>query len=342
MGVGAGPAPLRPRRRRRWLRVVAVGVAVVLVTLAVDLAVLWSRPGRLDVHPPGSGGGGTTWLLVGVDGRAFVDDADAAARFGTDQDVPGERADSLTLLRLPEEGPARVLGIPRSLLVDGGSGVRARIGTLFAPDPQVLLDRLCADLGVGVDHVVAVRMDGLVDVVDALGGVEIMVDRPLRDGWAGVRIEESGVRHLRGDDALAYVRSRRGIVFDGGAWRREDGETARSERSRALLAALGGGVHDARTRPWELQRLAWVASGAVDLDQTLGAADTVALLDVVRGLAAEPTVLQLPVVTTDAVVPVAVLAGGADQVLSELRGPSTACVGRPVEFVEGTDRRSGT
>ncbi|MDX1691098.1 MAG: LCP family protein [Acidimicrobiia bacterium] len=73
-------------------------------------------------------------------------------------------------------------------------------------------------LGLHIDHYVLVDFAGFVDVIDALGGVDVTVTEamdvgfsPAKEGEEPVRVAvEPGPAHLDGREALAYVRNREG------------------------------------------------------------------------------------------------------------------------------------
>ncbi len=72
-------------------------------------------------------------------------------------------------------------------------------------------------VGVDIDYYAAVEIPGFRDLIDAVGGVDIVNERLIDDpefewddGRVGYRLEP-GAYHLDGTDALAYVRSRKGV-----------------------------------------------------------------------------------------------------------------------------------
>src|SRR5687768_17823677 len=83
------PCPPSTRRRRVWLGVGAV--LTVLGWVAVDGAVLTGRIDRVAVQFPD--GPGETWVLIGEDSRAELPAGAPVAAFGTEEQVPGSRAD---------------------------------------------------------------------------------------------------------------------------------------------------------------------------------------------------------------------------------------------------------
>ncbi len=119
-----------------------------------------------------------------------------------------------------------VLSIPRDLYVYIPEQGMSRInfadmyGEVFAYEgggPGLIQQTLLYNLGIPVDHYVRTDFDGLIGIVDALGGVEIPVHCELMDFWpypneAGEYITktlEPGMHHLDGESALWYARSRK-------------------------------------------------------------------------------------------------------------------------------------
>lgn len=106
-----------------------------------------------------------------------------------------------------------------------------------SPDPAAtFVGEVLGDLlGLPVDHVALVDLAGFVGVVDALGGVEVDVARPLRvrlspaiagDPWRTFDLP-AGPQVLDGQQALAFVRSRTGT-----------GDQDRMRRQRCLVASI--------------------------------------------------------------------------------------------------------
>ncbi|QRN80779.1 MAG: LCP family protein, partial [Nocardiopsis sp. BM-2018] len=58
-----------------------------------------------------------------------------------------------------------------------------------------------------IDHYVEIGMGGFVDLVDAVGGVELCPEEPMVDPKAGLDIE-AGCQEMDGGTALGYVRTR--------------------------------------------------------------------------------------------------------------------------------------
>src|SRR5262245_20333391 len=84
------------------------------------------------------------------------------------------------------------------------------------PGAEAVKQAVSATLGVPVDYYVLVNLDGFKEIIDALGGVTIRVDRKVPIGGIapnGTRVPvtryiEPGLRELNGYEALWYSRSR--------------------------------------------------------------------------------------------------------------------------------------
>jgi len=171
---------------------------------------------------------------------------------GSDDDskfVPGRlNTQSMILLRVdPSTKQATMLSIPRDLWVQipnegwgkiswgyqngGASGAVAAVESNFK---------------VHVDDYVWIGLNGLVKLIDTLGGVNLQVTNPVLDDYYPADLNSAedpygyyrvavlpGATHMDGVQALQYVRSRHGDVR---------GDFARSERQQQLLLALKAGA----------------------------------------------------------------------------------------------------
>ena len=106
-----------------------------------------------------------------------------------------------------------------------------------SPDPgaEALMQTIGGLLGLPIDYFAVVDMGGFVDLIDALGGVDLYVPEPIlertspaHDGEEWTRIDlDVGFQHLTGAEALVYARSRS-----------TSSDYARMDRQRCLLGAL--------------------------------------------------------------------------------------------------------
>ncbi|NLF00041.1 MAG: LCP family protein [Anaerolineales bacterium] len=89
--------------------------------------------------------------------------------------------------------------------------------------PALLQQTLLYNLGIPIHHYVRTDFDGLTGIVNAIGGIDVPVPCRLQDHWYypdengeyPIKVLEPGVRHMDGDWALWYARSRlTSSVFD--------------------------------------------------------------------------------------------------------------------------------
>jgi LCP family protein required for cell wall assembly len=103
------------------------------------------------------------------------------------------------------------------------------------PGAAVLMDTIGGLLGLPIDYYAVVNLGGFVELIDALGGVDLYVPEPILDRTSPARLGdewtridlEVGFQHLTGAEALAYARSRS-----------TSSDYARMDRQRCLLGAL--------------------------------------------------------------------------------------------------------
>lgn len=329
---GDGTETDGPMPARRWRRWALLAGAVVLTLVALEglfLAMLTNRIDRFDVALTGAGDGGRTYLLVGGDDRQFVRTADEKLVFGDPDEITGERADIVLLAHIPDDGDPVVVSVSRDLLVAARNGSQTRLALTLLEGPQALVDALCTSLGVGVDHVLLLDLDGFRRIVDRVGGIDVEIDRPLRDRGLGLLIEDTGTIHLDGDTALSLVRTRSGEILVDGEWVPEDGGAGRREaRAAAVATQLGAAAAPSWTHPIRSHRSVWTAAGELRTDQDTGLGDVLGLAGRLSG---EVELVELPVVTTGQEVPVARPTPAAAATIELLGGPSPACMTQAFE-----------
>ncbi|MBM6978103.1 MAG: LCP family protein [Actinomyces succiniciruminis] len=284
-------------RARAWghrhpLRATVCTVLAALLVIGMgDLGLLWARLDRFDVDLPGSDSGSATavgdtaetWLIIGTDSRTNL--PDGPARYGGVADVgDGARADVVTLVQTTASG-VNVLVLPRDLTVSQGQLFDERLATSFLQGPQYTVDSLCSAYGVGADHVVTVDMAQFADIVDALGGIDVEIDEPVRDAYSGLQIDAAGIQHLSGVDALALVRSRHPEVLRDGRWvtlSEQEGAERRSRFTGVVMHAVLAGVLERARNPLAMQSLAWTLTGDLGTDAGTGLLDLARLARTVR------------------------------------------------------------
>jgi len=242
----------RPRRRTRQKILLGIGVVVVLLIIG-GLAVVgygwyrWNQVDRQQLALAEAGfDGPTNFLVVGSDDRAVVSssDDDAGAFLGSDAPVGGDqRSDTIMIARVdPSEKSVDLLSFPRDLWVPiEPSGDPGRINTAYSiGGAQNLIDTLKADFGIDIHHYVEIDFSSFKGIVEAVGGVPMYLDSPMRDTSTGLYQYELGCVSLDGDQALALARSRHlETKDDDGDWVTDQtGDIGRVARQQDFLRTV--------------------------------------------------------------------------------------------------------
>ena len=179
-----------------------------------------------------------------------------------------------------------MLSIPRDLAFPLGNSQFTKINSLNAiheknePGQGSLrtAQDISALLNIRIDHVVRVDFKGFEDFIDALGGVDINVEKTFTDSSYPVdgTIEyrtisfTKGQTHMDGKTALEFVRSRHGNNGEGSDFARSHRQQLVIHAVRDKLLSLG-----TLTNPKKLSNLFNVVSGHIQTD--LSAWDMVSL-----------------------------------------------------------------
>jgi LCP family protein required for cell wall assembly len=174
-------------------------------------------------------------LLLGTDGDKTAARADA------------NRSDSILLVRTdPGRHRLAYLSIPRDLRVDiPGHGPNKINAAFQLGGPSLTLKTVRALTGLRPNHVVMVDFDDFRSVIDALGGVEIDVPKPILSNrfdcpyatearcqqWQGWRFAK-GKQEMNGKRALVYSRVRENRLDPS------DNDLTRGERQQDVVEAM--------------------------------------------------------------------------------------------------------
>ncbi|MBD8704188.1 LCP family protein [Frigoribacterium sp. CFBP 13712] len=302
----------RLRRRgpvRPLLALVAGGLAVVLVSGA-SVAAIAVRSATSEVSTVVLGNedtvqdvriseitGGANILLVGTDVRA----ADSQIDAGT---TDGARNDVTILVHLSEDhSQMSAVSFPRDMIVSVPD-CTGPDGTYYPAESRVqfntTLDRgglsctvstVESITGLAIPYASAITFDGVIEMSNALGGVDVCVAQQITDTDSGLDLSP-GTHSLQGVDALAFLRTRHG-VGDGS-------DLARISSQQVFLSAMMRQILSVGTlsNPATLYKLASAALSNMELSSTLNSPDTlVQLAYAARDLSpAEIVFVQYPVV----------------------------------------------
>ena len=304
------PAP-GVARRRRWPRRLLIGlnvfVAFCLVFTGATYAYLKWQYGKVDkialcdvLRNCGDDDPGQPMnvLLVGSDSRREIS-PEEAEQFGTETLVGGERSDTIIILHIdPRAEKAALLSIPRDLSVPiSGSGTTPRrINSAFEKGPDILITTIRDQLGIQIDHYAQVDFNGFRGIVNAIGGVTMYFDSPVRDTVTGLNVAKPGCVKMDGNVALSFVRSRNFEIFESGKWRKDPtADLGRIQRQQSFIRHVLGKASKVGRNPIKLNKIINSAVPNVKIDKAFSTKDILRLAGRFRSL--EPEVvemLQLP------------------------------------------------
>lgn len=249
---GDGEHLSRPRRGLRQRLLVGSGVVVVVALLAGVAVVgyVWWRFSQIQREDLAVADAGDrepkNYLIVGSDSREVIDERapDAAAFIGDHGEGGGKRSDTIMIVRVdPIAGTIDMLSFPRDLwLPIAGTDSRERINTAYGYEdgPQRLIDTIHQNFGIEINHYIEVDFRSFKGVVEAVGGVPIYFDRPMRDTSSGLYVETPGCVKLDGEQALAFARARHLQYRDArGRWLDDPtGDLGRISRQQVFMRRL--------------------------------------------------------------------------------------------------------
>ncbi|MFI2642986.1 LCP family protein [Streptomyces sp. NPDC018610] len=277
-GGPAGPGGSRPRgprpapnwrRRIKWTAITVVTVVVVTSVATyfwadsklhrdVDLSKVIDRP---------EGGEGTNYLIVGSDSRDGLSSEDKK-KLHTGS-AEGKRTDSMMILHVGDNGDT-LISLPRDSNVEipsykgaesgktyPATGRHTKLNAAYAEDGPTLLVRTVEyNTGLHIDHYVEIGFAGFANIVDAVGGVEMNIDKPFKDKWSGADFQ-AGKQKLNGEQALAFVRTRHAFAAS---------DLQRTKNQQKFLSAL---AHEVATPSTILNPFAFYPTMSAGLDSLI-------------------------------------------------------------------------
>lgn len=202
--------------------------AVVTTPSPTSLATLIATPSPTAAPAPS---GAFTVLLLGSD-----DDS----KFPSDHVL----TQSMILVRVvPSTKQVTMLSIPRDLLVPLSCGWTGKIDGAYScgGGAGAAITTVQQDFGVHVDEYIWVGLLGLIKLIDAVGGIDVVTSNPVLDDYYPQDVFSSnpygyqrvavlaGPQHLDGIHAMQYVRSRHGDL---------ESDFGRSQRQQQVLLAI--------------------------------------------------------------------------------------------------------
>jgi LCP family protein required for cell wall assembly len=170
--------------------------------------------------------GDENFLLVGSDSR---DGAAAEDNVGNADSVPGTRTDTIMVAHVPADRKrVVVVSFPRDLEVNrpacdawddktskytgkqAPAANNVKINSIFQVGGPKCVTKTVQQLsGLNINHFVGIDFNGFKEMVDVVDGVQVCVERPLKDSILGTVVKDAGKAvTLKGDQALNFVRAR--------------------------------------------------------------------------------------------------------------------------------------
>ncbi|MDN6626100.1 MAG: LCP family protein [Pisciglobus halotolerans] len=151
---------------------------------------------------------------------------------------PGDvgRADTIIVATInPDSNDVKLLSIPRDTLIElPKTGKQDKVNATYAYGGiSYVIETVEEYLSVPINYYAKINFQGMVDLVDAVGGIEI--DSPLdftvqdSDEKSNAIVIRKGLQHLQGEKALGYARMRK---------QDPRGDWGRQERQRQVIEAI--------------------------------------------------------------------------------------------------------
>lgn len=168
-----------------------------------------------------------------------LDDGDpfTVALFGVDSDAKrdaeggGQRSDTVMVLSInPQKKTTEIVSIPRDTQAEiVGKGTTEKINHAYAyGGPDMAVKSVENLLNVPIDHYATIDMDGMQDMIDTVGGINVTSNASF--SYDGYQFSEGVQSYMDGEEAMAFIRSRK----EEGA----GGDFGRQERQQLVIQGL--------------------------------------------------------------------------------------------------------
>ena len=217
------------RSKRRRIVFSVITVAVLLLVAVAAAGALWLADLSREITITDAEG---NVVEVELEER-LAEEPYTVLILGYDKDEWGtSRSDTIMLARVDEQaGKVWLLSIPRDVKVQLAQYGTEKINAAFALGGPELAIRTVEDLiGIPINHYIGIEMLGFVDLIEAMGGIEIDVPMYIEPGgetWE--QPIEPGLQVLDGWQSLWFVRAR---------YQFEQQDIARTENQQYFLKAV--------------------------------------------------------------------------------------------------------
>jgi len=206
--------------------------------------------------------GGTNILLLGLDSRRDANGGDLPRKLldlmhvGSSSSVGGYNTNTMILIHIPAGGKNAVaISIPRDDYVNvpgyGMKKIKEAYGyAKYAKDSELYKqgvkeperEHLAREAGrtatiatitellnVPIDHFAEVNLVGFYDLANALGGIQVCLNKAVNDSQYSGAVFPAGLQTITGVDALKFVRQRHGLP---------NGDLDRTHRQQAFITGV--------------------------------------------------------------------------------------------------------
>jgi LCP family protein required for cell wall assembly len=220
-----GPRHGRLRQSAAWRTVLAVVGGTLAVALAASGSVaaiaLYQLQSNIDTERIEADSiapltnvaeydGGFNILLVGSDTRD--------GQNGIGGDETSELNDVTMLLHVAQDQrSATLVSLPRDMVIriseceNGGPGMDSINTALYYGGLNCAVKTVQDLTGLEIQFAGLITFVGVIEMSNAVGGVEVCTDGPINDRYTGLNLPSAGSWTLVGGSALAFLRSRHGV-----------------------------------------------------------------------------------------------------------------------------------
>jgi len=271
-------ATRKARQRRALLMVSSAMSAVVLLAATCAWAVTSYVNDSLSRVNAGTGGtpssGPLNILVAGLDTRAGLT-RQQQLQLGVGDSEGETDTDTLMLVHVPASHRyVQVVSLPRDSWVSiPGHGMNKINSALATGGPQLMVSTVEHATGLTINDYVEVNFLGFVNVINALGGVNVCLPFAVDDPYSGLDIS-AGEHHVDGITALEFARDRHSFATS---------DLARIQDQQQLIAtAMSEGISSGTlSDPIRFQHFLSAVSASITVDTGF---NVVSLADELRGI----------------------------------------------------------
>jgi LCP family protein required for cell wall assembly len=235
----------KPISTTAWFMIIVLSAVFSAATiLAVTMFI---SPTQIKIPVPGSGSDITVNIKSPGEKVLLVMGVDASYSGKDPHSFEGTRTDTMMLVRVsPAKNTISVVSIPRDskVYLAENRGIDKINAAHALGGPELAVHTVQDSFGIPVDNYVVVNFKGVRELVDAIGGVNVYIDKPMRyrDRTAKLFIDfEPGHQKLDGQKAEEFLRFRHDAL----------GDIGRIRRQQQFIAAVTQKMRD----PWVLTHI---------------------------------------------------------------------------------------